>query len=185
MTRIMLVIFSLCIVNGEVVAMHKKTTKSTRSSCCSQRVVKLFSAACIGILCATIGLSAHHDIVEKTKHAAVEKTKVDYQQKINNIIFNYENPCLEVKAKNPAFADYTLTLTPVLCDPNFDTEIVKRVLNRRFGPGTEITTERKPCLSSVVRNGHTQITGISCTHDPEKAAEFSADLFYNRKPKSD
>jgi hypothetical protein len=177
MTRGMLfILLSLCIFTIELPAhaMHKKA-KNMCSSSCSRIALKLCAAVSVGCLCTASILNAHHAIVEKTKS--------DYQKKIDQIKFDHENPCLEVSGTNPTFGAHQLTITPPLCDPKFDIGILEEMLNEQFGKGTKLTARRGPCKIEVIQPDYVKLTASSCTHDPEKAAEISAQVFYKHKMK--
>lgn len=172
---IIFIVASLCCMQGQsAYAMQKK---STHTSWCTKRAVKLCSALCVGLACTTLGLQAHHTIVEKTK--------ADYQKKIDQIKFDYENSCLQVSGTHPRFPNSKFSLQLPLCDPYFDTVLIEDIFNRRFGPGTELTSERVPCQNGTLYNGATKITSTYCISDPEQAAEHSADVYYKRKLKTD
>lgn len=172
---IFFILLSLCILNGESLhAMHKK---SPCSSSCSCTALKLCCALCIGCLYATVSFNAHH--------AIVDKTKAEYQKQIEQIKFDIENPCLEVSGTNPALGNHKFTVTPPLCDIDFDTEALENIFNKRLGIGTRVHIKRGPCQSSIVRNSPAQTTITQCTHDVEEAIKISADIYNKRKQKTD
>lgn len=176
MRPLFFILLSLCFIHEKPLqAMQKK--KNCCSLTCSPRTLRLCSAVCAGLLCTTIGLGAHQTIINNTK--------ADHQKEIARINFEYENPCLEVSVTHQAFAGSTLTLNPPLCDPYFDTDILEEIFNERFGRGTQLTSRRVPCTSSTTDYGPSRVIRFSCTADPEKAAQLSADIYYGKKPKTD
>jgi hypothetical protein len=151
-------------------AMQKK---SPCHSCSSQRAVKLCSALCVGLTCATLGLHTHHTIVEKTK--------ADYQKKIDQLTFNYQNPCLEVTGTNPAIPGYTFAINPPLCDTEFDITILEEQIDEEFHEGTRLTARRIPCQTSIIQKEPVKIAGYTCTSNPQKATEITIQELYKRK----
>lgn len=168
---ILLALFTF-VSNIPVHAMHKEKSRP----CCSLRTVLRFcTAASIGCICATVGLSTHH--------AIVGKIKADCQKQIAEIKFDYEYPCLEIAIISSTSIYY---LDPPACNPDYDVELLRDVLRDQLDPNIRVKTTRVPCkVSEPVHIGFYKKSFTSCTHDVDKALGVSTPQYHKKKTKFD
>jgi hypothetical protein len=132
-------------------AMYKEAPRRPR--CSFRDALKLCIAVSVGCICATMGLNAHHTIVEQTK-ADYEKRIADREKQIaelKNALFDYEYPCLEISIISSAFNQYksnTIKMDPPFCGKTIDAKKLKKLedtLKEKFGADTRVVVNRAPC----------------------------------------